>query len=138
MIYVPAQFSGSTAPGALGVAGGVVMAAGLGLVAWCFYDFAARGRGTPAPWDPPRRLVVGGPYRRVRNPMYLGILAILVGEAIFFRSAALVLWAAITAVAFHLAVVLYEEPGLRDRFGVDYDRYLADVPRWLPRLRSIR
>ncbi len=113
------------------------MALGLVLAGWCFFDFAARGHGTPAPWDPPRNLVLSGPYRHVRNPMYLGILAILAGEAVFFRSTALLVWTALTAIGFHLAVVLYEEPGLRARFGVDYERYLAVVPRWLPRFRRV-
>lgn len=108
-------------------------AAGLGLVAWCFYDFATRGRGTPAPWDPPRRLVTTGPFGRVRNPIYLGVLTMLVGEAIVFGSQALLAWALVAALGFHLAVVLYEEPGLRARFGDEYERYMAAVPRWLPR-----
>lgn len=134
VIYVPAQLARSSSPPAVAVAGGLVMAAGLYLVGWCFFDFAARGRGTPAPWDPPKHLVTNGPYRYVRNPIYVGVLSILLGEAVFFGSLALLAWAALTALGFHLAVVLYEEPGLRERFGSDYDHYLADVPRWLPRL----
>ena len=134
VIYVPAQLARSPGPPVVAVAGGLVMAAGLYLVGWCFFDFAARGRGTPAPWDPPQHLVTNGPYRHVRNPIYVGVLFILLGEAVLFGSLALLTWAAVTAVGFHLVVVLYEEPGLRDRFGSDYERYLADVPRWLPRL----
>ncbi len=78
--------------------------------------------------------MTNGPYRHVRNPIYVGGLSILLDEAIFFGSLALLAWAAVTAIGFHLVVVLYEEPGLRDRFGKEYERYLADVPRWLPRL----
>jgi protein-S-isoprenylcysteine O-methyltransferase Ste14 len=136
VIYVPAQLARAPGPPALAVAGGLVAIAGLSLVGWCFYDFAARGRGTPAPWDPPKRLVTRGIYRRVRNPIYLGVLTILLGEAAFFGSIALLVWAAATALAFHLVVLLYEEPGLRNRFGSDYERYLSTVPRWLPRLRK--
>jgi protein-S-isoprenylcysteine O-methyltransferase Ste14 len=136
VIYVPAQFARSPGPPALAATGGVVAAVGLCLVLWCFYDFAVRGRGTPAPWDPPRRLVASGPYGRVRNPMYVGVLTILLGEAAFFGSYALLAWAAVTALLFHLVVVLYEEPGLRERFGSDYEQYLVNVPRWLPRLRK--
>jgi protein-S-isoprenylcysteine O-methyltransferase Ste14 len=134
VIYVPAQLARSPGPPAVAVAGGLVMGAGLLLVVWCFFDFAARGRGTPAPWDPPQHLVTNGPYRHVRNPIYVGVLSILLGEAVFFGSVALLAWAGVTALGFHLVVVLYEEPGLRDRFGSEYERYLADVPRWLPRL----
>ncbi len=133
VVYVPAQLARSPGQPAAAVAGGLVIATGLYLVGWCFYDFAARGRGTPAPWDPPQHLVTSGPYCRVRNPIYIGVLTMLLGEAVFFGSLALLAWAAVTTLGFHLVVVLYEEPGLRDRFGSEYERYLADVPRWLPR-----
>jgi protein-S-isoprenylcysteine O-methyltransferase Ste14 len=135
VVYVPAQLARSPGSPALAIVGGVVIAAGLCLVAWCFFDFAARGRGTPAPWDPPRHLVTRGPYRVVRNPMYVGILTTLLGESLFFGSVSLLAWTVVVAITVHLFVVLYEEPGLRDRFGSEYERYLVDVPRWLPRLR---
>jgi protein-S-isoprenylcysteine O-methyltransferase Ste14 len=78
--------------------------------------------------------VTRGPYRLIRNPMYVGVLTTLLGESLFFGSLALLAWTVAVAITFHLFVVLYEEPGLRDRFGADYGRYLTDVPRWLPRL----
>ncbi|HLQ60918.1 MAG TPA: isoprenylcysteine carboxylmethyltransferase family protein [Candidatus Acidoferrales bacterium] len=119
-------------------AGALLVAAGGALLARCFWAFMAEGRGTPAPWDPPRRLVVRGPFSRVRNPIYLGVLAVLTGEAGLFSSGALLAWAVIAALLFHGAVVLYEEPGLRRRFGADYERYLREVPRWVPRLSGFR
>jgi protein-S-isoprenylcysteine O-methyltransferase Ste14 len=135
VVYVPARLA--RAPGSpVGVvAGALVVTTALFLVSWCFYEFAVRGRGTPAPWDAPRHLVTSGPYRRSRNPIYVGVLLILLGEAAFFGSLALLAWAALTAVGAYLFVVLYEEPGLRRRFGAEYASYLAEVPRWLPRLR---
>jgi protein-S-isoprenylcysteine O-methyltransferase Ste14 len=98
-------------------------------------DFAVSGRGTLAPIDPPRKLVRLGLYRHVRNPMYVGVVTALVGEALFFESRALVIYAAAAWLAFHLFVVLYEEPHLRDTFGADYEDFRAAVPRWIPRLR---
>jgi len=140
VLYVPAGLAGSAAgvnPG-LRLIGVVVGAAGLLLTGWCWVEFIARGRGTPAPWDPPRMLVRGGPYRFVRNPIYIGIVAVLLGETAFLWSAALLLWSLVVAFFFHLAVVLHEEPGLKERFGLDYERYLAAVPRWVPRLHAPR
>jgi protein-S-isoprenylcysteine O-methyltransferase Ste14 len=116
---------------ALGVLLGVAGTAGAG---WCIRDFAVRGRGTPAPWDPPRRLVVTGPYRYVRNPMYIASLMLLAGEALLFGSPGVAIYAAAVWLAFHLRVILYEEPALRSQFGSEYDGYLAVVPRWIPRL----
>lgn len=135
VVYVPVGLGGSPGSPIQVLLGTLVIAMGLALAAWCFYGFAVRGRGTPAPWDPPRRLVTTPPYRHVRNPMYLGILLVLLGEAALFGSLALLVWSIVVAAAFHLAVTLYEEPGLHERFGGEYDRYLAEVPRWLPRLR---
>lgn len=99
----------------------------------CARDFAVTGLGTPAPIDPPRDLVARGLYRYVRNPMYVGVLAMLLGEALFFASRRLLLYAAAISAAFHLFVVLYEEPALRRKFGESYRRYLETVPRWVPR-----
>ena len=108
---------------------------GLLLVVRTVALFAAVGRGTLAPWDPTSRLVVRGPYRYVRNPMISGVLFILLGEAVAFVSAPLLVWfgAAFAINAVYLPLV--EEPGLSHRFGDDYERYRANVPRWLPRLR---
>jgi protein-S-isoprenylcysteine O-methyltransferase Ste14 len=111
-----------------------LMTLGLLITMSCSLEFALRGRGTPLVFDPPRSLVNGALYRRVRNPMYLGWLLLALGEAILLHSwliaaGALVFWA-IT----HAVVVFYEEPGLQKRFGADYDAYRAAVPRWLPRI----
>jgi protein-S-isoprenylcysteine O-methyltransferase Ste14 len=99
-----------------------------------FVRFAWKGLGTPAPIAPPSRLVVTGFYRRVRNPIYVALLMILVGEALFFADARLLWLAAGFWLFFHLAVVVQEEPTLREWFGADYLRFKANVPRWLPRL----
>jgi protein-S-isoprenylcysteine O-methyltransferase Ste14 len=123
------------APWPLAVVGVALIALGLVLVAWTITLFGRLGNGTLAPWEPTSRLVVAGPYRHVRNPMISGVLAILLGEAALFGSMALVVWfggvLAVNAVYFPLV----EEPGLRRRFGDDYEAYRANVPRWLPRLR---
>jgi protein-S-isoprenylcysteine O-methyltransferase Ste14 len=111
----------------------VVIAAGALLYLSCVRLFAVLGRGTPGPWDAPRRLVVAGPFRWVRNPLYLGALLVVLGEAWLFLSAWLVAYAAAMAIAFHLFVLAYEEPTLRRRFGDDYARYVRTVPRWVPR-----
>ena len=110
-----------------------VIIAGLGLYAWCVSTFAVVGRGTPGPWDPPRALVMSGPYAWVRNPIYLAALTVVLGEAWLFKSASLVEYAAEMAVVVHLFVVGYEEPVLRRLFGASYVEYKARVHRWLPR-----
>ena len=103
-----------------------------------FFDFVLRfvreGEGTPAPVAPTRHLVVGGTFRYVRNPGYIAVVSLLVGQALLFGSAAVLLYALIVAVTFHTFVVLYEEPTLRRQFGAAYEAYCRDVPRWLPRL----
>jgi protein-S-isoprenylcysteine O-methyltransferase Ste14 len=119
---------------ALVLVGAVLVTASVALVAWTATLFARVGRGTIAPWDPTTRLVVVGPYRHVRNPMISGVLAILLGEAAIFASVPLLLWFAGVFAANALYLPLVEEPGLRKRFGADYDAYRANVPRWLPRL----
>ena len=100
---------------------------------WCIWDFARRGRGTLAPIDPPRFIVRGGLFGVVRNPMYLAVLIALAGEALLFRSIALIAWAGIVAIWFHLFVVAYEEPRLRRQFGAPYEEYCGAVARWIPR-----
>lgn len=97
-----------------------------------FLRFAREGRGTLAPIDPPRFVVRGGAYRFTRNPMYVANLAILAGIAITFRSLAVAGWAGFMALTFHLFVISYEEPTLRDTFGESYEVYRREVPRWLP------
>ncbi len=118
-----------------GAAGGLLLVCGAVLYLRCAWDFAVRGRGTPAPVDPPRELVVSGPYRYVRNPIYLGVLSMVVGEAALYRASVLLGYAGALLLAFHLFVVTYEEPTLRRKFGAAHERYCASVPRWLPRLK---
>jgi protein-S-isoprenylcysteine O-methyltransferase Ste14 len=118
------------------VPGIALIAAGLVLVAWTIGLFARFGRGTLAPWDPTRRLVVRGPYRHVRNPMIEGVLLVLFGEAALFGSFPLLLWLTGVLAANALYIPLVEEHALRRRFGQEYDAYCASVPRWVPRLLS--
>ncbi len=117
------------------VLGCLLIVAGLELVAWTVRLFVSVGRGTLAPWDPTSRLVVRGPYRHVRNPMITGVACILAGEAALLGSWSVLILLAIFAAVNAIYMPLAEEPGLRRRFGVDYDAYRANVPRWLPRLR---
>ena len=100
---------------------------------WCVWDFAVFGRGTPAPIDPPKKLIVRGLYRYTRNPMYLGVLTAILGWAIFFRATTLVFYAMAVGACCHLFVVFYEEPHLQRKFGKEYDDYRAQVNRWLPK-----
>jgi protein-S-isoprenylcysteine O-methyltransferase Ste14 len=111
----------------------VVIAVGVLLYFACVWNFSTAGRGTPGLWDPPRRVVVSGPYRWVRNPIYLAALLIVSGEAWLFLSADLLIYAAVLAAGFHLLVTGYEERRLRARFGEQYETYRRTVRRWLPR-----
>ena len=111
----------------------VPLALGLGVFVWCVWEFASFGRGTLAPVDPPKKLVVRGLYRYVRNPMYVGVLLILVAEACFFATLLLAVYAAAVFVMFNLFIVFHEEPALRQSFGEAYVRYCARVGRWFPR-----
>jgi protein-S-isoprenylcysteine O-methyltransferase Ste14 len=115
--------------------GAMLIGAGLLLVVRTVALFARVGEGTLAPWDPTARLVVVGPYRHVRNPMISGVALILLGAAAVFGSLPLALWFAAFALVNAVYMPLVEEPGLRRRFGEQYERYRANVPRWLPRLR---
>ena len=99
----------------------------------CLFLFVSKGRGTPALFDAPRRFVAVGPYRHVRNPMYLSALATFAGYGFYVRSLAVLAFAAAWFLMIHLVVVLIEEPGLRRRFDGPYADYCAHVPRWLPR-----
>ncbi|HSP33803.1 MAG TPA: isoprenylcysteine carboxylmethyltransferase family protein, partial [Thermoanaerobaculia bacterium] len=117
-------------PSAASILASVVVVAGIAILLLCVWDFFAVGRGTLAPVDPPRRLVVRGLYRYTRNPMYNGVLLALIGEAWLFRSAPILIYVAAVFAAVHLFVVLYEEPVLTRRFGDEYRAYRAAVPRW--------
>jgi protein-S-isoprenylcysteine O-methyltransferase Ste14 len=119
----------------LRLAGAALVAAGLASLLESFWRFAHVGLGTPAPLAPPRRLVVSGQYRYVRNPMYVAILAILVGQGLVLGSAVLLQYALVVWLVFHLWVVGYEEPRLRAQFGASYEAYGRSVGRWWPRLQ---
>jgi protein-S-isoprenylcysteine O-methyltransferase Ste14 len=120
---------------AVRVLGGVLIAAGLPVLLDSFARFAREGLGTPAPVAPPARLVVTGLYCHVRNPMYVALTALVLGQAGLLGSVPLLEYGGAVWVACHLFVRLVEEPGLRARFGADYERYCANVRRWIPRAR---
>lgn len=138
LVFLPARVlssSGIVRPVSMGpaqIAGVVVGAVGAVIALWCISTFVVIGRGTPAPFDPPRNLVVVGPYRWVRNPMYVGAALALAGAALFYESWALLGYCAAFLLITHLFVVAYEEPVLRATFGDPYVRYCEGVRRWLP------
>jgi protein-S-isoprenylcysteine O-methyltransferase Ste14 len=135
-VYVPLQIAeGHAIPSPWAVAAALpFFAVGGAIYAWCVWDFATFGRGTPAPIDAPRKLVVRGLYHYLRNPMYVGVLTVLLGHAMLFRSGSILLYGAFVGAAFHLFVLLYEEPHLRQAFGDEYRSYCSEVGRWLPKL----
>jgi protein-S-isoprenylcysteine O-methyltransferase Ste14 len=116
------------------IIGAVPFIAGAAVLLWCVRDFSVAGKGTLAPWDPPRHLVRVGLYRYSRNPMYVGVLLILVGWTAAFRLRSLVIYTMIVAIMFHFRVLLYEEPWLARTFPGEWPAYKARVPRWLVRL----
>lgn len=133
-IYVPLLLTRGLVP-----AFGVTFLAALGLLviggatyAWCVWDFAVFGRGTPAPLDAPKRLVIRGLYRYTRNPMYLGVLTVLLGWTVMFQTMTVLVYTICVGICFYLFVVLYEERHLVRRFGAEYQDYCAKVHRWLP------
>lgn len=119
-------------PVALKVLGGILLVAGAALVLETTARFVFHGRGTPAPWAPPERFVERGSYRFVRSPMYLGVLLLIVGQALLLGREILFAWAVAAWLIFTAFLVLYEEPGLRGRFGDDYEDYTRRVRRWVP------
>jgi protein-S-isoprenylcysteine O-methyltransferase Ste14 len=118
--------------------GALLLAAGAAVVLHAFWRFVWEGIGTPAPVAAPQRLVVGGIYRHVRNPMYVAVLAMILGQALLLGRPVLLAYAALLWLVFASFVRLYEEPTLGDRFGEDYEAYRRAVPAWLPRLRPWR
>lgn len=104
-------------------------------VLWCFRDFTFTGRGTPLPTDPPKELVSTGPYRYVRNPIYVGVTLIFLGHFLWFGYWALLLYTVLAFVGVHFFVVFYEEPTLKTKFGAAYEDYLKKVPRWIPKFK---
>jgi protein-S-isoprenylcysteine O-methyltransferase Ste14 len=119
-------------------AGGAVMLAGLVVVVWCVRDFYVAGKGTLAPWDPPKRLVVVGLYRHVRNPMYVGVLALTAGWAVTLASPVLAIYTVALAFGFDMRVRTYEEPHLASVFGDAWAAYSTHVRRWAPRFTPWR
>jgi len=135
-VWVPLLLTRGRMPAA-GVVLGLailVFAVGASIYTWCIWDFATFGRGTPAPIDAPKRLVVRGLYRVTRNPMYVGVLTVILGWAVLFRSSGLALYALAVWCCFQSFVLVYEEPHLRRVFGAEYEAYCARVGRWLPRI----
>jgi protein-S-isoprenylcysteine O-methyltransferase Ste14 len=133
-VYVPLLLAQNRPPASGWVLflAAALLAIGGAIYAWCVWDFAAFGRGTPAPIDAPKRLVVRGLYRYSRNPMYVGVLTVLLGWAVLFQATRLFLYAICVGVCFHLFVVLYEERQLARQFGSEYQDYCTYVGRWLP------
>jgi protein-S-isoprenylcysteine O-methyltransferase Ste14 len=140
-LWIARTYGLALAPGgsprrvALQVGGAIVLAIGILLFAASLRRFASEGEGTLAPWDPPRRLVVRGPYRWVRNPMISGVVFVLFGEAAVLASRPHALWALTFLATNAIYIPLLEEPMLEDRFGASYAEYRRHVPRFLPRLR---
>jgi protein-S-isoprenylcysteine O-methyltransferase Ste14 len=120
----------------LRILGVILIVAGVSVLIHAFVRFVVEGRGTPAPVAPTERLVVGGLYRYVRNPMYLAVVAIIVGQALVLGQPPLVVYALAVIVAFAAFVHWYEEPTLRQRYGAEYDEYRRAVPAWWPRLEA--
>ena len=137
MYFVPRWIMGPHAFDTPRPLGWIVMAIGAVIGLPCVWEFAWRGLGTPAPFDPPRRLVVTGPYRFVRNPMYVGMGLVLIGEALVFPNVTWLMLAMVVSLWALVSVFIieYEEPTLRRMFGADYEAYFREVRRWIPRLR---
>jgi protein-S-isoprenylcysteine O-methyltransferase Ste14 len=139
LVFLPAQvlrWSGVSPPAEIGTAqivGIVLVVLGSVLALWCIVAFGTIGRGTPAPFDPPRRLVIRGPYRFVRNPMYVGAGIALGGAALYYTSLPLLGYLIFLWIVTHALVLYYEEPVLKRTFGAEYEQYLRDVRRWWPR-----
>jgi len=120
------------------IAGSALIAAGVALYIACVWPFATIGEGTPAPFDAPVRLVVVGPYRILRNPMYVAVSSVIFGQSLVLHSGALALYGVGVSLAFHLVVIGYEELALEQEFGDDYRAYRKQVPRWIPRVPGLR
>jgi protein-S-isoprenylcysteine O-methyltransferase Ste14 len=135
--WLVTHWHGQAPPWAVGV-GAAVCAVGVAIVVAAFVQFVVEGHGTPAPVAPTQELVVGGLYRWVRNPMYVGVAAAIAGQALMFGSSEVALWLVVFVAAVNAFVVRYEEPTLRRTYGSSYDSYAAAVRRWVPRLRPWR
>jgi len=115
-----------------------IAALGLYMIIWVGIAFVRLGKGTPVPIDPPTRLVINGLYRYVRNPMYVGAILIVLAEVVYYGSWFLMLYAAGLWAMLHIALVIFEEPQLKRRYGKDYELYSIEVPRWIPRMDKYR
>ena len=113
--------------------GWLVLLFGATVLLWCVRDFYVIGKGTLAPWDPPKKLVAVGLYRFMRNPMYVGVVGIVVGWSLIAGSWRMAAYAGLLTVAFHLRVIFYEEPVLAREFGNEWERYRSNVNRWWPK-----
>lgn len=122
----------------LRVIGGLLIAAGIPMLLDSFARFALQGLGTPAPMFPTRHLVVTGLYRHVRNPMYVGVVGVILGQGLLLGNVRVLEYGALVWLIFHLFVLGYEEPTLRASFTSEYDAYRTSVPRWIPRLSAWR
>jgi protein-S-isoprenylcysteine O-methyltransferase Ste14 len=127
---------GPISTGSLHYFGLLVIPMGALIYLWCAWDFTFAGKGTPLPIDPPKQLVVRGLYRYVRNPMYVGVLTLIVGQGIWFESVRLIEYAGLAFALMHAFVYFYEEPALKRKFGEPYERYGEAVPRWIPGVRA--
>jgi protein-S-isoprenylcysteine O-methyltransferase Ste14 len=137
LVHIPLRLArGEASRGRTGAAAAfLAWAGGAVLLLWPVWNFSVQGRGSPSPADPPKKLVVEGPYRYVRNPMYLAAALVLLGHWLRSGSRSVLIYGLAVVTAFHLFVVHYEEPNLERRFGEAYRKYRASVPRWLPKLR---
>jgi len=131
-LYIAREWSAASGGGFFSAL--VLFTAGGAMYVWCMWDFAVFGRGTPAPIDPPKKLVVRGLYRYTRNPMYLSVMTVILGWAVLYQAEVLGLYALALGLIFHLFILFYEEPHLRGVFGKEYEDYCAAVGRWVPKL----
>jgi protein-S-isoprenylcysteine O-methyltransferase Ste14 len=140
-VLVPSWLIGGffrPASGPLTWLGGLIVLVGAAIYFRCAWEFAVRGLGTPAPIAPTKFLVTTALHRYVRNPMYIGVALVIVGEAALFHASHLLDYAALMLLTAHLFVIFYEEPTLRRQFGESYEQYRRSVPRWIPRIRTER
>jgi protein-S-isoprenylcysteine O-methyltransferase Ste14 len=132
-VYLPQWLKSDAVqlPFPLRAAGLALFACGVAIYFWCAWDFVSKGLGTPLPIDAPRVLVVKGLYRFTRNPMYVGVLSVILGQASYYGSLRVARYAGVVLAGFYLFVLFYEEPTLRNLFGEQYEEYCRKVPRWL-------
>lgn len=134
-VYLPWIFAGSAEfveSGWIRAAAVMFFVIGAILYFWCLWNFAWIGKGTPALIDPPKKLIVRGPHRFVRNPMYLGVFSVISGWAVIFQSINVVIYGFVVALGCHCFVLLVEEPSLKRLFGAEYGEYCRKVNRWIP------